>query len=80
MSWATATGMDSAIGERNDEDLRRMIVAIGNLLRVQHEKTLLKAFVKEKLFPRCKFLQLEGLGHKWSGFQEGKEALELQER
>jgi hypothetical protein len=80
MSWATVTGMDSAIGEQNDEDLRRTMVATGNLLGVQHEKTLLKAFVKEKLFPRCKFLQLGGLGHKWSGFQEGKEALELQER
>jgi hypothetical protein len=61
MSWYTATGMDSAIGKQNDEDLRRMMVATGNLLRVQHKKTLLKAFVKEELFPRCKFLQLEDL-------------------
>jgi hypothetical protein len=56
MSWYTATGMDSAIGKQNDEDLRRMMVATGNLLRVQHKKTLLKAYVKEELFPRCKFL------------------------
>jgi hypothetical protein len=38
-----------------------MMVATGNLLGVQHKKMLLKACVKEELFPRCKFLQLKDL-------------------
>jgi hypothetical protein len=30
--------------------------------------------------PKMKVSLARGLGHKWSGFQEGKEALELKER
>jgi hypothetical protein len=59
MSQGTTTGTDNIIGEQNNEDLRRMMMAAGNQLGVKHKKTLLKAFVKEDFFPRCKFLQPE---------------------
>jgi hypothetical protein len=63
MSHATTTGMDSITGKQNNKDLRRMMVATGNLLGVKQEKTLvLKAFENEELFPRCNFLQPEDLG------------------
>ena len=61
MSQTSTSNGFGGSGGINDEDLTRVMVATGNEVGLDQEKTLLRAFVKGVLWRNVKFLQPEDL-------------------
>ena len=61
MSQASAGTGDGSSGTKNDEHLHGVMVATGNEMGIEEEKTLLRACAKTDIFRDAKFLQPEDM-------------------
>lgn len=61
MSQASAGTGGGSSGTQNDEHLHGVMVATGNEMGIEEEKTLLRAYAKTDIFRDVKFLQPEDM-------------------
>jgi hypothetical protein len=58
---STASSEQGGLGRGYDKGLAKAMMATGNLMGINTEKNVMKAFVWNELFPKVKFLQPEDL-------------------
>jgi hypothetical protein len=60
-SQTSTASEQGGFGGGDDGGLARAMMATGNLMGINTEKNVMKAFVQSELFPKVKFLQPEDL-------------------